>query len=149
MSNPKQTKRDTPVSRETLLTIVETFPGAFFFLDDTDTIVYANASAQAMPGATPEAFRGNSFWRCAPQLVSTALYQAVRTTRQTREPTEVEYYSPVTQSWLHVHLAPAVGGLILHFHEVRAPAQRQELFPQGERLSLDDLDGLHTRIGGF
>src|SRR5258708_23399325 len=147
MSNPKQTKRDTPVSRETLLTIVETFPGAFFFLDDTDTIVYANASAQAMPGATPEAFRGNSFWRCAPQLVSTALYQAVRKTKQTRALIEVEYVSPITQTWLHVHLAPTMGGLILQFHEGSEPARREAPLPQGERLSIEDLDGLQTRIG--
>src|SRR5258708_4503880 len=100
-----------------------------------------------MLGATPEALVGNSFWRCAPHLVSTALYQAVRKTRQTRTLIEVEYVSPITQSWLHVHLAPTVGGLILHFHEVSEPARREAPFPQGERLSLDDLDGLHTRIG--
>ncbi|HEX4713820.1 MAG TPA: PAS domain S-box protein, partial [Ktedonobacteraceae bacterium] len=103
--------------------------------------------AQAITGATPEAFRGNSFWRCAPHLVSTALYQAVRKTRQTRTLIEAEYVSPVTQSWLHVHLAPTVGGLILHFHEVSEPARSPETFPQGERLSIEDLDGLQTRIG--
>jgi len=147
MSTTKQTKRVTPVSRETLLSILETLPGALFVVDDAETIVYANASAQAITGATPEAFLGNSFWRCAPHLVSTALYQAVRKTRETRTLTEAEYVSPVTQNWLHVHLAPTAGGLILHFHEGRAPARRQETFPQGERLSIEDLDGLHTRIG--
>jgi PAS domain-containing protein len=127
--------------------MVETLPGAFFFLDKTDTIVYANASAHAMLGATPEALRGNSFWRCAPQLVSTALYQAVRKTKQTRALTEVQYISLVTQTWLHVHLAPTVVGLTLQFRQGREPARHQELFPQSERLSIDDLDGLHTRIG--
>jgi hypothetical protein len=34
----------------------------------------------------------------------------------------------------------------LQFHTARAPAQRQETFPQGERLSIDDLNGLQTRI---
>jgi PAS domain S-box-containing protein len=127
--------------------MLETLPGALFVVDDADTIMYANASAQTLTGAPPQECLGNPFWRCAAQLVSTALYQAVRTTRQSREPTEVEYRSPVTQSWLHVQLAPTVGGLILQFHEVRAPAQRQETFPQSERLCIDDLDGLHTRIG--
>ena len=147
MANRKQTERVIRASRKTLITILETLPGALFFIDDAGTIVYANASAQAMTGATPEALRGNSFWRCTPQLVSTSLYQAVRKTKQTRALTEVEYVSPVTQTWLHVHLAPTVGGLTLQFHEVRAPARRQEMFSQGERLSIDDLDGLHTRIG--
>jgi PAS domain S-box-containing protein len=35
----------------------------------------------------------------------------------------------------------------LQFHEVREPTQRQETFPQGERLFIDDLDGLRTGIG--
>src|SRR5258708_1021362 len=147
MSTTKQTKRVTPGSSETLLGILETLPGAFFVVDDAAAIVYANAPAQPMTGAPPEAFHGNSFWRSAPHLVSTALYQAVRKTRETRALIEVEYVSPVTQSWLHVHLAPTVGGLILQFHEGRAPARSPETFPQGERLSIEDLDGLQTRVG--
>src|SRR3984893_9038939 len=147
MSHTKQTIRVTPMSSETLIRMLETLPDALFVVDDADTIVYANARGQAMTGATLEELRGNPFWSSAPQLVSTALYQAVLRTRQTQEPTEVEYGSPVTQSWLHVHLAPTVGGLILHFHEVSEPARREAPFPQGERLSIDDLDGLQTRIG--
>src|SRR5258707_8181550 len=146
MSNAKQRRRLTPTSSETLITMLETLPGALFVVDDADTIVYANASAQTLTGAPPQDCLGNPFWRCAAQLVSTALYQTVRKSRQSREPTEVEYRSPVTQSWLHVQLAPTVGGLILQFYKVRAPAQRQEMFPQRERLCIDDLDGLHTRI---
>ncbi len=68
-------------------------------------------------------------------------------TKQTREPTEVEYVSPVTHNWLHVQLSPTDGGLTLHFHEVREPTHRQETVPQGEHLSIDVLDGLHSGIG--
>ncbi|HEX6483477.1 MAG TPA: PAS domain-containing protein, partial [Ktedonobacteraceae bacterium] len=147
MSNAEQTGCDTLASRETLLNMMETLSGALFFLDDTQTIVYANARAQAITGATPEELCGNSFWRRAPQLVSTALYQAVLKTRQTQEPAEVEYASPVTGSWLHVQLAPTVGGVMVQFHQVSVAARHQETVPQSERLSIDDLDGLHTRIG--
>ncbi|HEX6484136.1 MAG TPA: PAS domain-containing protein, partial [Ktedonobacteraceae bacterium] len=147
MSNAEQNACDTLASRETLVTMMETLSGALFFLDDTQTIVYANASAQAITGATPEELRGTPLWRSAPQLVSTALYQAVLKTRQTQEPTEVEYASPVTRTWLHVQLAPTSGGIMVQFHEMKAAARHQERFAQGERLSIDDLDGLHTRIG--
>src|SRR6266851_629012 len=147
MSNAKQTECDTLAWRETLITLVETLSGAFFFIDDTETIVYANASAQVITGATLEELRGNPFWRSAPQLVSTALYQAVLKTRQTQEPTEVEYVSPVTRTWLHVQLAPTVGGVMLQFHQRRAPARRQEMFPTSQPLSVAVLDGLHARIG--
>src|SRR6266851_2560374 len=147
MSNAKQTECDTLAWRETLITMVEALSGALFFIDDTETIVYANASAQVITGATLEELRGNPFWRSAPQLVSTALYQAVLKTRQTQEPTEVEYVSPVTRTWLHVQLAPTVGGVMLQFHQRRAPARRQEMFPTSQPLSVAVLDGLHARIG--
>jgi PAS domain S-box-containing protein len=146
MSNTTQPKRFTPASSETLLTMLEMLPGAFFVLDETDTIVYANASAQAMLSAPPKALCGNSFWYCAPHLVSTALSQAVQKTRQTRAPTEVEYVSPVTRTWLHVQLAPTVGGLLVQVHQERA-AQRQETCSQREDLCADALGSLYARVG--
>jgi PAS domain S-box-containing protein len=130
MSNTKQT------AYETLISMIETLSGAFFFIDDTDTIMYANARAQVLSGATLEELRGNPFWRSAPQLVSTALSQAVLKTRQTQEPTEVEYGSPVTQRWLHVQLAPTVGGIMLQFHELRAAARHQEMVPNSQPFSV-------------
>ncbi|GHO56706.1 PAS domain S-box protein [Ktedonobacter robiniae] len=147
MSNSKQTERATPGSCETLLHILEALPGALFVIDGTEKIVYANASAQAMPGATPEALVGNSFWRGAPHLVNTTLYQAVRKARQTQEPTEVEYISPVTQNWLHVQLVPTAGGLVLHFHEKRALTRRQETSSPDEHLAADVLENMYVGVG--
>ena len=106
MSNTKQTRRLTLASAEALLHILEALPGALLVLDEDATIVYANVSAQALTGATPEHLYGNTFWRAVPHLVSAALYQAMCKTRETQEPTEVEYVSPVTQDWLDVYLAP-------------------------------------------
>src|SRR5260221_67731 len=83
MSNAKQTRRLARASSETLITMLETLPGALFFVDDAQTIVYANASAQTLTGATAEQFVGTTLWRCAPHLVSTSLYQAMLKTKQT------------------------------------------------------------------
>ncbi|GHO63880.1 hypothetical protein KSC_027720 [Ktedonobacter sp. SOSP1-52] len=147
MSNTEQTQRLTPASSETLLTLLETLPGALFVVDDAAKIVYANASAQALLGATREDVVGKPLWRGASQLVSTALYQAVQQTRQTRAPAEVEYVSPVTRTWLHVQLAPTAGGLMVQVHQGRAAARREAPVPQGERFSIEDLNGLYSRIG--
>ncbi|GHO87188.1 PAS domain S-box protein [Dictyobacter formicarum] len=146
MSNINPTKRPLLASHQTPLQILETLPGAFFLVDDAATIVYANASTQAILGATREDVLGKPLWRGAPQLVSTALYRAVQKTRQTRAPSEVEYVSPVTGTWLHVQLSPTVGGLMVQVHQGRTVAQREAPVPQGERLSIEDLDGLYSRI---
>src|SRR5437879_7890719 len=71
MSNAKDTERLTRASRETLLTILETLPGALFFLDDSGTIVYANASAQELTEATSEEIIGKTlaktlWWSSSP-----------------------------------------------------------------------------------
>ncbi|GHO60578.1 PAS domain S-box protein [Ktedonobacter robiniae] len=146
MLKTRHITRLTPESHETLLTILETLPGALFVLDDASIILYANASAQALLGATPETLVGNSFWRCAPQLVSTALYQAIQKTKQTRALTEVQYMSSVTQRWLHVHLSSTSGGLTLQFHEMGAPAERQEMVHQRESLYMEVLENVHAGI---
>jgi PAS domain S-box-containing protein len=145
LSNTKQTKCVTLASRDKLLTLLETLPGAFFVLDETDTIVYANASARVMLGSSLRACYGKSFWHCAPHLVSPAFSQAVRQTKQTRALTDVQYVSPVTQKWLHVQLAPTVGGLTLHFHEVEEAARRWESVAHSEHLFLDDEDQQQTK----
>ncbi|EFH86186.1 PAS domain S-box protein [Ktedonobacter racemifer] len=147
MPNPKPTERLTPALSETLLTLLETLPGALFVVDDAATIVYANASAQTLTGATRGELLGKPLWRGAPHLVSTVLYQAIQRTTQTRAPTEVEYVSPVKETWLHVQLAPTVRGLIVQVHQGRAAALREAPVPQGEYLSIEDLDGLYSRIG--
>ncbi|GHO45826.1 PAS domain S-box protein [Ktedonospora formicarum] len=147
MSNTKQTQHVIPASSDMPLTLLETLPGALFFVDDAATIVYANASAQALLGVTRENIVGKPFWRGAHQLVSAALYHAVQQTRHTRAPSEVEYVSPMTRTWLHVHLSPTVGGLMVHVHQGRAAARREAPVPQGKRLSIEDLDGLYSRVG--
>src|SRR5258706_1196518 len=140
MSNTKQTIRVNPMSSETFIRILETLPDALLVVDDADTIVYANASAQAMLGATREDVCGKSLWRSAPQLVSTSLYQTVQKTKQTREPTEVEYVSPVTNSWLHVSLSPTDEGLAIFFHEKLEPPQLQDALSPNEQLYRDLLE---------
>ncbi|GHO72632.1 hypothetical protein KSD_04030 [Ktedonobacter sp. SOSP1-85] len=147
MSNTKRTQHVTPASSDTLLPLLERLPDALFVVDEAATIVYANASAQAILGATREDVVGKPLWRGAPQLVSTALYQAVQKTRQTRAPSEVEYVSPVTGTWLHVQLSPTLEGLMVQVHQGRAAARREAPVPQGESFSIEDLDGLLSRIG--
>src|SRR5262249_22373805 len=55
--------------------------------------------------------------------------------------------SPVKETWLHVQLAPTVGGLMVQVHQGRSAALREAPVPQGEYLSIEDLDGLYSRIG--
>ncbi|GHO72263.1 hypothetical protein KSD_00340 [Ktedonobacter sp. SOSP1-85] len=59
----------------------------------------------------------------------------------------MEYVSPVTRTWLHVQLAPTIGGLMVQVHQDRAAARQEAPVPQDERLSIKGLNGLFSRIG--
>ncbi|GHO80289.1 hypothetical protein KSD_80600 [Ktedonobacter sp. SOSP1-85] len=146
MPNTKQPKRVTPASSETLLTLLETLPGALFVIDDDATIVHANASAQVMLGATREDICGNSLWCCAPQLVSTSLYQAVLRARQTRKLTEVEYCSPVTQTWLQAQISLTSAGIAVLFQENAEPTLLQDALRQSEQRYRDLLESISDRV---
>jgi PAS domain S-box-containing protein len=147
MFNARQARRLTPEPCELPLHLLETLPGAFFFIDGTEAIVYANTSAQTIADARLEALQGHSFWRGAAPLVSSMLYQAVRKARRTREPLEVEYVSPVTGNWLHVQLAPSVGGLLLLFHEKKGPARGAETVIPGRHFAADVLESMYVEVG--
>ncbi|GLV61182.1 hypothetical protein KDH_79980 [Dictyobacter sp. S3.2.2.5] len=140
MSHTKQTRRITHASRGTLLHILEALPGAVLVIDDDATIVYANAHAQAMTGATPGEVVGTSLWRCAPQLVSPQLYQAVQQASQTSNPINVAYVSPATKNRLHVSLSPTDEGLVLFFHGDPEPLPHQEAWNRDERMYRDLLE---------
>jgi PAS domain S-box-containing protein len=129
-----------------LLTILKKLPGALFVVDDDATIVYANASAQSITGATQEDLFGKSLWRCAPQLVSTSLYQAVQKAKQTREPTEVEYVSSVTSRWLHASLSPIDEGLSIFFHEHLEPLYPPNAFSLNEQMYRDLLESFSDGV---
>ena len=149
MSNIKLTKRVTPASCKTLLALLETLPDALFVVNDDATIVYANASAQAMTGATLEDIFGMSLWRGAPQLVSTSLYQAIQKTKQTREPTEVAYVSPVTNLQLHAALSPTDEGLAIFFQEqleLQEPQHLQHVVSRNEQMYRDLLEDLADAV---
>ncbi|GHO41875.1 PAS domain-containing sensor histidine kinase [Ktedonospora formicarum] len=147
MSNSKPIKSLTSVSHETPLTLLETYPGALFFLDEAEKIVYANTSTQTMLGVSPETLVGNSFWCNVPQLVSPSLYLAVQKTKQTRAPTEVEYVSPVTQTWLHVQLSPTVRGILVQFHKMEEPLPSREAFFPDQYHVTDILESMYVGIG--
>ena len=146
MSNTKQIKCVIPGSCETLLTLLETLPDAFFIVDDTETIVYANASAQAMLGATREELVGKPLWCGAPQLVSPPLYQTVQKAKQTRALTEVAYASPTTNGWLHVSLSPTDEGLAILFHEQREPLHLQDASRWNEHMYRDLLESFSDGV---
>ncbi len=146
MSNRSQTRPLTPTTCERLFVLLETLPSALLLIDDTTTIMYANASARAIAGAPQEDLCGKSLWRGASRLVSAALYQAVRQTRQTGAPVEVEYMSPVTGTWLHVQLSPAAEGLMLQFYEMREPSSRREMVFPNEYLAADVLENMYVGV---
>ncbi len=146
MSNTKHTKPVIPASSEVLLHLLETLSGALFVVDDDARIIYANAGARALAGATQEEVLGTSLWRCVPSLISTSLYQAVQKIKHTHEPTDVAYVSPVTSMRWHVSLSPISDGLALFFQDQREPMSLQEEGRKNEPRYQDLLESFADSV---
>jgi len=146
MSKGKQRERVTPESNRQLMDLLEMLPDALIFLDETATIQYANARAATMVGASQHELPGNTLWQGASPLVSIALYQAVVTATHTRQPLQVEYRSPVTQTWLHVQLSPTSQGIALCFHDDTEPTRLQDPFRQSEQRHQDLLERISDGV---
>ncbi|GHO41915.1 PAS domain S-box protein [Ktedonospora formicarum] len=144
--NPQNEESLTHTSQCALLNMFEHLPDALYCIDDAETIVYVNARAQTITRVPQEQLLGQPFWHSVPQLMSATLYQAVRKTRQTQEPTEVEYWSSVLTAWLHVQLTPTIGGIILQFHEIKAAPQHLKTVTPNLHLNANTCKGLHVRI---
>ena len=140
MFDAKQSGSATHASRETLIGMLETFPGALFFIDTDEIVEYASASTQAITGTPAGELLGMPLWRSAPQLVSPAFYQAVQKVKKTQEPTEVEYLSPGTNTWLHVHLVPRCEGLTIFIQEEGGFTRQQDISACNEQMYRDLLE---------
>lgn len=122
----EQTRPVMRATRDTLRQILKGLPGALVVINDAAIIIYASEGIQTMTGMAPEAVCGKSLWSCVPQLVSTTLHQAVHVTRQSEEPTRVEYISPVTRLRVHASLSPTDQGLTIFFQYPLEPRQAKD-----------------------
>jgi PAS domain S-box-containing protein len=147
MCNEEQTTSAPLASHLEFPSLLDTLPDAVIFLDATATIQYANARAATMVAAKQHELPGTTLWQCAPQLVTTTLYQAVLTATRMRQPLQVEYHSPVTQTWLHVRLSPTSQGVAAFFSEDTEPTRLQNTLRQSERRYQDLLERISDGVG--
>ncbi len=58
----------------------------------------------------------------------------------------MEYRSPVTQTWLHVHLSPTSQGIAIFFSEETEPMRLQDSFRQNELRHQDLLESISGAV---
>jgi PAS domain S-box-containing protein len=146
MGHHKSTTCATPTSNYELTSLLDTLPEALIFLDRTATIQYANARAVTMLKVSKRELVGTTLWQHAPHLITTAFYQALISVISTREPLEVEYCSPLIQSWLHVRLLPTNAGVAIFISEERETQRLQNPFHRSERRYQNLLQCLSDHV---
>ncbi|MFL5664946.1 MAG: PAS domain S-box protein [Ktedonobacteraceae bacterium] len=99
MSIAKYTEPITHASRETLMSILETLPGALFFIDDSGTIVSANASALALTGAPSEEVIGKPLVQTLWLSCSSASQEQVRAAIARANKGETVHFETMIHPW--------------------------------------------------
>ena len=135
MSSEKLSSSASRTSPMAFTSFLETVSDALIIIDRTATIQYVNARAVGLLGVSRQITPGITLWQAVPQLVSTPFYQAVNTALQTQESLEVTAClfkdtlqdapgrTSNDQQWLHAHLSPTVGGILILFSQERGSAQ--------------------------
>jgi PAS domain S-box-containing protein len=125
---------------------LNTLSDAVIFLDQAATILSANERAAAIVGKERHELPGHTLWQAAPQIVTTTSYQAVVNATRTHASFQVEYRSPITQTWFHMYLSPTSEGIALFFHEEAEPVALPDSTLQRHGGYLDILENSSERI---
>lgn len=138
----------SPSLDDRVIHILDLLPDALLMVDQENTIFYANATAEAMAGATRGAFLGKNIWQCpnTPRVINAPLYNTFFQATHTHTPLQVEYVSPLTHTWRHVHIAPTAEGAMVHFHETTLYTMLQDALFQSEQLRQAIADGVPADI---
>ena len=111
---------------ERLAARVGSITDAFFTLDSSFRITYANPMALGMLGLDGAGLLGQSLWDCpgfpADGPIGTRLQAAARDQRTAR----FEEFLRPSKRWLDVHAFPAVGGLTVTLYDVTERRREQE-----------------------
>jgi PAS domain S-box-containing protein len=131
-------------SNDKLTFLFDTLPEAVIFLNGAATIQYANARAATMLKTSKHELIGSILWQHVPYLITTTFYQVLLTATSAHEPSEFEYHSPITQTWVRMRLLPTDGGLAVFVTE---EAERlQNPLRQNEQRYQDLLKSLSEYV---
>ena len=98
--------------------ILESMGDAFYALNGTWRVVYANRRALVFWGLTAADVVGHVIWDCLPQLLGTRNERLLRRVRAEQSAIDYEATSPVNGAWIQVTAAPAGDGIHVYFRDI-------------------------------
>ncbi|HEY4386777.1 MAG TPA: PAS domain-containing protein, partial [Ktedonobacteraceae bacterium] len=135
-------------SQDQFAQIFKTPPEALIIVDHNTTVLYATAAVEAIIGMTKDELRDNTVWQFLKEQANVAIYDALAQVIRTRAPLQADYYSPVTNRWLDVHLSPVGEDTFLSFHEkTEEYAWLQNTLHQNTLILQNVTDSLYIGIG--
>ncbi len=113
---------------------------AFYALDDTWRVVYANQHALAFWGLREEDIVGHVLWDRLPQLVGSVNETVLRRVSEERQAISFESRSPVTTTWVQVTVSPYAGGVAVYWRDISTHKEAEQTLRASEehlRLAQD------------
>src|SRR5450755_2147639 len=95
--------------------ILESMGDAFYALDGTWRIIYANRRALAFWGLSAGEIVGRVIWARLPQLLGTVNEQVLRRVREDQQVITFEAPSPTTGVWVSVNVGPSGDGVTVYW----------------------------------
>jgi PAS domain S-box-containing protein len=121
--------------------ILESMGDAFYALDGTWRIIYANRRALAFWGLSAGEIVGRVIWERLPQLLGTVNEQVLRRVREDQQVITFEAPSPTTGVWVSVNVGPSGDGVTVYWRDISERIEaEQSLRNFAEKLEREVAD---------
>lgn len=116
-----------------LAELLATLPYGYVSINRDWIFTFANEQAIEATRRQQERLLGENVWNIWPEIVGTNVETQYRRVMETRSPSHFEYYSPVQDSWVELHVYPIEDGIGVYFQDITQRRRAEESLQQSER----------------
>jgi diguanylate cyclase (GGDEF)-like protein/PAS domain S-box-containing protein len=127
------TRAELHHANQRLHSIVESIGDAFFSVDQSWHITYANRKAAAFVGVDHDAAIGKLIWEVVPDILASSVFPYYQRAMETGKNIFFESFYESVDAWVEVRAYPHEGGLSVFFHDITQRREAERLIRESEQ----------------
>lgn len=110
-----------------VMNILESIKEACLSVDRDWRLLYLNSQMEALLGRSRKELQGQSLWAALPEVAETSFHSRIHTAVREQRAVRFEVFVTASQAWFEVRLYPYATGLTIHFENIKAKKEEEEL----------------------
>jgi PAS domain S-box-containing protein len=108
--------------------ILNAIPLACYMLDHQANFVYINDKAEKFFKKNKEEMLGKNVWSLFPESKNTVYYEELNKAIVNKNPSDFEYISVLTKSWIRLNVNPVENGVVISFSCIERDKHHENLY---------------------